>query len=88
MDAGCLLKVCHNITESDPCNVCSDSTRDSTRICVVEEALDVVSLERTGAYRGLYHVLHGVIDPMNGIGPENLKIKSLLDRIKKIEIKS
>ena len=74
--------MCHNITESDPCNVCSDSTRDSARICVVEEALDVVSLERTGAYRGLYHVLHGVIDPMNGIGPENLKIKSLLDRIK------
>ena len=76
-----LCSVCHNITENDPCNVCSDSTRDGARICVVEEALDVVSLERTGAYRGLYHVLHGVIDPMNGIGPENLKIKSLLDRI-------
>ena len=59
---------CYNITETDPCAICANPTRDHTRICVVEEALDVPALERTNTYRGLYHVLHGVISPMNGIG--------------------
>ena len=73
---------CYNITESDPCELCDDPARDQTVVCVVEEALDVLALERTGVYRGLYHVLHGVISPMNGIGPDDLKIKPLLDRLK------
>ncbi len=77
-----LCTQCYNITESDPCNVCSDPARDQSRICVVEEALDVVALERTGSYKGLYHVLHGVISPMNGIGPDDLKIQPLLGRLK------
>ena len=81
-----LCSRCYNITEVDPCSVCTEPARDQRRICVVEEALDVVSLERTGVYRGLYHVLHGVIDPMNGIGPENLKIQPLLGRLDKGEI--
>ena len=77
-----LCAQCYNITESDPCAICSDPSRDQTRICVVEEALDVLALERTRTYKGLYHVLHGVISPMNGIGPDDLKIQPLLSRIK------
>ena len=81
-----LCSQCYNITESDPCAVCSDPGRDRSLICVVEEALDVLALERTHTYRGLYHVLHGVISPINGIGPEDLKIQPLLGRIKGGEI--
>ena len=77
-----LCSLCYNITESDPCALCADPGRDQARICVVEEALDVMALERTGVYTGLYHVLHGVISPMNGIGPDDLKIQPLLGRLK------
>ncbi len=73
---------CFDITESDPCSICVDEGRDRTRLCVVEEPLDVRALERTRSYRGLYHVLHGVISPINGIGPEDLKIKGLLERLR------
>ncbi|MEE2884482.1 MAG: recombination mediator RecR [Chloroflexota bacterium] len=76
-----LCSKCFNITESDPCSICSDTRRDISSICVVEEAMDIVSLERTGSYNGLYHVLHGAISPMNGIGPDELKIQALLGRI-------
>ena len=76
-----LCSKCFNITELDPCNICSDPKRDTSTICVVEEAMDIVSLERTGSYNGLYHVLHGAISPMNGIGPDELKIQALLGRI-------
>ena len=76
-----LCSKCFNITELDPCNICSDPKRDTSAICVVEEAMDIVSLERTGSYNGLYHVLHGAISPMNGIGPDELKIQALLGRI-------
>ena len=77
-----LCSFCANITESDPCDICGDMTRDQTRICVVEEPLDVPTLERTGAFNGLYHVLHGVIAPMKGIGPDDLQIGGLLERLK------
>lgn len=77
-----LCSKCKNIAETDPCSVCDDLDRDRTKICVVEEALDVLSLERSGAYRGLYHVLHGVISPLNNIGPEELYIADLLPRVK------
>ena len=72
---------CQNITERDPCSVCSNPGRDQTRVCVVQEPLDVLALERTGVYNGLYHVLHGVIDPMNNVGPEDLRIRDLLQRV-------
>ena len=72
---------CFNLTESDPCYICSDPERDLARVCVVEEALDVLALERTRSYRGTYHVLHGAISPMNGIGPDDLKIRPLLSRL-------
>ena len=77
-----LCSTCYNITESDPCHLCSDPARDQSRICVVEEALDVLALERTGVYKGLFHVLHGVISPMNGIGPDDLRIQPLLGRLR------
>ena len=73
---------CFDITESDPCSICVDEGRDRSRMCVVEEPLDVRALERTRSYNGLYHVLHGVISPINGIGPEDLKIKGLLERLR------
>lgn len=73
---------CYNITETNPCEICSNANRDQTRICVVEEALDVQALERTHSYKGLYHVLHGVISPMNGVGPDDLRIHPLLERLK------
>ena len=77
---------CYNITESNPCAICDNANREQTRICVVEEALDVLALERTHSYIGLYHVLHGVISPMNGIGPDDSKIQPLLDRLKSSEV--
>jgi recombination protein RecR len=76
-----LCSVCFNITEQDPCVICSDSQRDRSKICVVEEPLDVVALDRTGAYSGLYHVLHGAISPVDGIGPDRLKIRELIERV-------
>jgi len=72
---------CQNLTEEDPCPTCNDSKRDSTKICVVEKPLDIVALEDTHNYDGVYHVLHGAISPINGIGPEDIKIKELLNRI-------
>jgi recombination protein RecR len=74
--------VCSNLTEADPCSICSGGTRDHSIICVVEDPRDVVALERTREFKGLYHVLHGAISPMQGIGPDDIRIKELLHRIK------
>lgn len=79
--------VCFNITEEDPCPVCSDTGRDRSIICVVEEPLDVLALERTQQYEGLYHVLHGALSPMDGIFAEDLQISELLDRVGEGEVK-
>ncbi len=73
---------CFNIAESDPCPICSDENRDHSIICVVEEPLDVLAIERTRDFRGLFHVLHGVIAPTEGIGPEELKIAELVERVR------
>ena len=74
---------CCNITDIgvDPCDICADDRRDATRICVVEEPLDVLAIERTGEYRGRYHVLHGAISPIDGIGPEQIRAKQLIVRV-------
>ena len=72
---------CFNITETDPCAICADSRRDQTLICVVEEPLDVIALDRAGNYSGVFHVLHGAINPMEGIGPDELKIQELVKRV-------
>jgi recombination protein RecR len=76
-----LCSICLNITDADPCGICSDISRDMTRICVVEEPIDILPLERTKKFRGLYHVLHGVISPGDGIKPEDLRLRELLDRL-------
>lgn len=76
-----LCSTCFNVTDCDPCVICRDSERDSSRICVVERPSDIVPLERTGKYKGLYHVLHGSISPAQGIGPEELKLRELLTRL-------
>jgi recombination protein RecR len=73
--------ICFNITESDPCAVCTDERRDRSVVCVVEEPLDVIAIERTRDYQGLYHVLHGTIAPVEGIGPDDLRIAELLPRL-------
>lgn len=76
-----LCSVCYNITEDDPCPVCDDQSRDVSLLCVVEEPLDVLAVERSRAYNGRYHVLHGAISPVEGIGPEDLRINELLKRV-------
>lgn len=76
-----LCSVCFSITEDDPCDICRDERRDATTICVVAEAKDIFALERTLAYKGRYHVLGGLISPMDGIGPAQLRVKELVDRI-------
>lgn len=75
--------ICNNLTEQDPCEYCTSEERDQKTICVVESPKDVIAMERTGEYNGLYHVLHGAISPMDGIGPDEIKIKNLLPRLEK-----
>lgn len=77
---------CFNIAETDPCPICSNEHRDRSIICVVEEPLDVLAIERTRDYQGLYHVLHGVIAPTEGIGPEDLKIAELVARVRHSQV--
>lgn len=80
-------KICGNIAEEETCNICRDARRDQSIICVVEEAKDVEVIERTGSYRGLYHVLGGAIDPIRGIGPDQLRIRQLMSRLSNNEVK-
>lgn len=72
---------CHNVGETDPCEICADDTRDASLICVVEQPLDALSIERSEKYRGLYHVLHGVISPLSNIGPDQLYLRDLTKRL-------
>jgi recombination protein RecR len=82
-----LCSICQNFTEADPCSICQDKGRDRGRICVVEKPLDILAVERTRKYAGLYHVLHGVLSPMDGVGPDDLKIKGLVERLKDGSVK-
>ena len=72
---------CYNISDTDPCTICGNPKRDQSQICVVEDVRDIIAMERTHEFKGVYHVLHGSISPMNGVGPEDIKIKELLTRI-------
>jgi len=81
-----LCPVCFNITDSELCDICSSTRRDNTMLCVVASPRDIAAIEKTREYKGLYHVLHGVISPMDGVGPDNLKIKELLQRLGSSEI--
>ena len=80
-------KVCHNISDTGVCKICSNPSRDSSTVCVVENIRDVMAVENTQQYKGLYHVLGGVISPMDGIGPSDLQIESLVERVKSGEVK-
>jgi recombination protein RecR len=82
-----LCSICQNFTEADPCSICQDKGRDRGRICVVEKPLDILAVERTRKYAGLYHVLHGVLSPMDGVGPDDLKIRGLVERLKDGSVK-
>ncbi|MBZ0194156.1 MAG: recombination mediator RecR [Deltaproteobacteria bacterium] len=81
-----LCSICYNITDSNVCSICSDTKRDKNVVVVVEEPLDLVAIERTGMFKGRYHVLHGAIRPVEGIGPDDLKIKELLKRVEEENI--
>ena len=74
--------VCYNITEQDPCPICSDKKRDLNQVCVVEQMKDLWAIEKSGAYKGGYHVLHGTLAPIDGVGPEDLTIRKLVERVK------
>ena len=76
-----LCGICQNVTDDDPCALCRDTNRDASQVCVVEEPLDILAVERSGAYHGRYHVLHGALSPMDGLGPEQLKVRELLARL-------
>ena len=79
--------VCQNVTQTDPCSRCSQPAQDQSIICVVEEPLDVVAIERSGAFAGRYHVLHGLLSPMDGVGPDRLRIRELLERLRGDSVK-
>ena len=79
-------KSCQNLTDADQCQICSDTTRDRATICVVADPKDVIAIEKTREYHGLYHVLHGCISPMNSVGPDDLRIKELLERVSQEDI--
>ncbi|KKK34763.1 recombinase RecR [Salinicoccus sediminis] len=79
--------VCGHITDIDPCYICSDKNRDRSVICVVQDTKDVIAMEKMREYKGLYHVLHGAISPMDGIGPEDINVASLIERLKDDEVK-
>ncbi|HMK35922.1 MAG TPA: recombination mediator RecR [Desulfomonilaceae bacterium] len=76
-----LCSVCFHLTDVDPCEMCSDSRRDASRVCVVETPLDLMAIEKAGHFRGRYHVLHGVLSPLDAIGPKDIRIQELLDRV-------
>ncbi len=76
-----LCSLCFNVSETDPCQICSDPTRDKSLVCVVEQPLDILAIEKTGKYKGVYHVLHGAISPLNNIGPDELYISQLIKRL-------
>jgi recombination protein RecR len=81
-----LCSLCFNLTDEDPCRICQDERRSKEILCIVEGPNDLIAIENTGEYKGRYHVLHGTISPLEGIGPENLKIKELMDRLRKEKV--
>ena len=83
-DKVAFCSICCNIADHDPCSLCEDSDRDRTAICVVEEPANVMTIERTGRFKGLYHVLHGSLSPMHGVGPEQIKVAELLRRLPQV----
>jgi len=81
-----LCSTCFNLTDVDPCTICSDPRRDASRICVVESPLDLMAVEKASHFKGVYHVLHGVLSPLDAIGPDEIRLKDLIDRVEKGEL--
>lgn len=81
-----LCSLCFHLTDTDPCSICSDPRRDRSRLLVVETPLDLIAVEKTGTFRGLYHVLHGVLSPLDAIGPDDIRLKELMERAAQGEI--
>ena len=81
-----LCSTCFNLTDVDPCTICSDPRRDAGRICVVESPLDLMAVEKASHFKGVYHVLHGVLSPLDAIGPDEIRLKDLIDRVEKGEL--
>ena len=81
-----LCSICFNLTDEDPCQICKDERRDKETLCVVEDPNDLIAIENTGAFNGQYHVLHGTLSPLEGVGPDDLKIKELMERLRKEKI--
>jgi recombination protein RecR len=82
-----LCSICFNLTDIDPCAVCSDRSRDSSRVCVVETPLDLIAVEKGGGFRGMYHVLHGLLAPLDAIGPEDIRLAELVKRVRRDGVK-
>lgn len=80
-----MCEVCHNISEHNPCSVCADASRDKKVLCVVEQPLDMLAIERSDQYEGLYHILHGAISPLNNIGPEQIFLRDIASRLEEVE---
>lgn len=80
-------KICQNLTEEDPCPLCRDSSRDPSVICVVQEPVDLMMMEKTGTFKGLYHILHGAISPLDGIGPEEIRMEDLVRRVREGKVR-
>ena len=81
-----ICTICHNLTDQEQCSICADSTRDQSQVCVVESFQDVIAIEKSGSYKGVYHVLHGSISPLNNVGPDELYIDTLVKRVRKGDI--
>ena len=86
-DAITLCSYCFAFSETDPCPICQDENRDPGLVCVVEESADLMAIEKTGAFKGVYHILHGVLSPMDGIGPAEIKVDALVDRVKRQKVR-
>lgn len=82
-----LCSTCYALSDSHTCNICSDRTRSAAILCVVEQPADMVAIEKSGSYKGLYHILQGVLSPMNGVGPDKIRIKELISRVEKNRVK-
>lgn len=81
-----ICAICHNLTDQEQCSICADSTRDQSQVCVVESFQDVIAIEKSGSYKGVYHVLHGSISPLNNVGPDELYIDTLVKRVRKGDV--
>jgi recombination protein RecR len=81
-----LCSSCYVFSATDPCHICGDPKRNSSQVCVVEEPADLIAIEKTGSFRGVYHVLHGVLSPIDGIGPEEIKVDELIDRVRRHQV--